>query len=164
MHAEASANTEPFQCRNGTNVDDPPLATLDHLRRDRFGTEKGSGQIDVDNLAPFRLAHLKRRLTGVYARAVDQDVDPAEGCQRSLHHPPYVGRLGHIGRHSFHPPDPVTRDSRGDRSRLVGMPADQHEIGPCSGKRVGHRHAQTLAAAGYQGYAPFQAKHPQPAW
>ena len=84
------------------DVDDPAPAALLHPRHHRARTQKGAGQVRVDDRVPVLVGHLLQRvadLAGHSPGVVDQDVDGA-GAGEELPHRARVGQVGGVLVHS----------------------------------------------------------------
>ena len=69
---------------DGGQVHNASPAPPQHLRENLLGQEKVTGDVDLQTPPEFFRRHLRKGFVHAVDHIVDQDVDPAEGLDRSL--------------------------------------------------------------------------------
>src|SRR5450631_264181 len=135
------------------DVDDAAVILLDHRRHDRLAADEGPVEIDAQNLAPFLEVGFPYRLVDSGdAGIVDENVDFAERCERSVCRLFNRGQIRHV--------DLERRDAGADflggffGERLVMIPDRDF----CAGtdKTLGNGAPEALRTAGDDGAAAVQ--------
>ena len=81
---------------DGTELDDPAIAVLQHRRQERSGDPEGSVEVDVDHSEPLFLAGFGEERRQPDAGVVDEDIHPAEIGQHLFRHRLYALRSLHV--------------------------------------------------------------------
>src|SRR5918997_3802058 len=83
---------------DGGGHDDLAILLLDHVLLNGLGTQKATLEVDVQDLIPVVLAHLKEQVVSQQSCVVDQDVDPTEVVVHLLERRPDLLGTRHVAR------------------------------------------------------------------
>ena len=99
-------------------VDDAAVALPPHRRDHRLAGQEGALEVHVQHAVPLGLGQRRRGPEGDDAGDVHQDVQPAEGRERSVHRRVHLGAAGDVQRRLD--PAPADRLDRGRDGARVG--------------------------------------------
>ena len=115
--------------RHRSDVNDPPIATLNHASGNRLRREKCSPQVGIENQIPVIPGDIERWFTHVAAGVVHQNINLSEGLLRRCRHLLNALPTAHI---EFERDRPTAErlDLGLEPAQAARMAAGQHQIRP----------------------------------
>ena len=144
------------------DVDDAPIALLDHLRQHRLGGEHHALQVGGDDLIEQFAGVLQKRRAARQAGGVDQDVDLAEAFVRGGDDAVDLLLVGGVGLHGERLAA-QRLDLGGNLARVIRVDVGGDDDGALFGRHQARGAADTAASAGDHHHAPFE-QHGKTSW
>ena len=128
------------------DVDDPPVAPLDHGAAEDLAGAEGAGEVGLQDVVPLLLGHLEAGHPPRLARAVDEDVDRAEGGDARGQQALERRAVGHVARLPQRAPA-ARLDLRGHFVDQLPPPPGGDDVRPRLGQAQGQRAADAGSPA-----------------
>ena len=143
--------------RHAADIEDRPAARVGHRLADQLTAEMRALEVRVEDTIPVVIGDLKIRHRRIDAGAVDEDLDPAAGCERRREEPRDALPVGGVDRekHSLAPGRSDPFDAR--LPPLLTTAGDNGEGASC-GEPFGERSTEDPGAADDDGRPAGEAE------
>lgn len=144
-----------FLAGDRRDVDDPAAALRLQVRERRAAAEEGALRVHVHHDIPVALGQFGDRMNADHARAIHEDVEPAEFGERLRDHRVDLRGLRDVDLRDRRPPAERAYLARGGVERVVEQ-VGQQDVGARAGKRQRNAAADAARAARDDGDLSFE--------